>query len=323
MDAIVLAGGYATRLWPITKHRPKMLLPIGERTVIGTVFEKLERDERIRDVYVSTNEKFAGEFESFLSDSPYEKPQLSIEETTAEAEKFGVVGALGQLVEREGLTDDTLVIAGDNLICFDVSEFLDALEANETPTLAAYDVGSYERASSYGLVELGDDSEVVDFQEKPDEPTSTLVSIACYGFPSETLSLFKEYIAGDNNPDEPGWFIQWLQQRQAVRAFTFDEAWFDIGTSDSYLDAIAWQLDGENVIHRDATVQNSELRGNVQVMRGAEVRDTVLEDTVVFPDATISDSEIRRSLIDEKTQIESLDLSGAVIGAHTQLNGDY
>jgi glucose-1-phosphate thymidylyltransferase len=246
-----------------------MLLPIGERTVIGTVFEKLERDERIRDVYVSTNEKFAGEFESFLSDSPYEKPQLSIEETTAEAEKFGVVGALGQLVEREGLTDDTLVIAGDNLICFDVSEFLDALEANETPTLAAYDVGSYERASSYGLVELGNDSEVVDFQEKPDEPTSTLVSIACYGFPSETLSLFKEYIAGDNNPDEPGWFIQWLQQRQAVRAFTFDEAWFDIGTSDSYLDAIAWQLDGENVIHRDATVQNSELRGNVQVMRGA------------------------------------------------------
>jgi hypothetical protein len=180
-----------------------MLLPFGEQTVIGTVFDGLERDERIDDVYVSTNEKFAAEFETYLDDSPYQKPQLSVEETTAESEKFGVIGAINQLIERENLTDDTLVIAGDNLICFDVSDFLDAFEANDEPTLAAYDVGSYERASSYGLVELADTDEVIDFQEKPAEPNSTLVSIACYGFPSETLSLFAEYLEGDNNPDEP------------------------------------------------------------------------------------------------------------------------
>jgi glucose-1-phosphate thymidylyltransferase len=299
-----------------------MLLPFGEQTVIGTVFEALERDQRVEDVYVSTNEKFATAFEMYLNDSPYEKPQLSVEETAAESEKFGVIGAINQLIERENLTDDTLVIAGDNLICFDVSDFLDAFEANAEPTLAAYDVGSYERASSYGLVELGDNDEVIDFQEKPAEPNSTLVSIACYGFPSETLPLFAEYLAGDNNPDEPGWFVQWLQNRETVRAFTFDEEWFDIGTPESYLDAVAWQLDGENVVHREATVENAELRGNVHIMRGAVVRDTVLENAVVFPEATITDSEIRRSVIDEQTQVDSIDLSGAVIGAHTQLNGD-
>ncbi|MXR52592.1 NTP transferase domain-containing protein [Halovenus sp. WSH3] len=321
MDAIVLAGGYATRLWPITKNRPKMLLPIGEQTVIGTVFEELEADDRIDDVYVSTNEKFAGEFESYLAGSPYEKPQVSVEETTAESEKFGVVGALGELVDRENLSDDTLVVAGDNLICFEMGSFIDEFEANGAPTLAAYDVGSYERASSYGLVEL-DGNEVVDFQEKPDEPKSTLVSIACYAFPSETLSLFSTYLDGENNPDEPGWFIQWLQDRRTVNAFTFDEAWFDIGTPESYLDAIAWQLDGENVVHRDAETEDVELQGNVQIMADAEVTDTTLSNSIVFPDATITNSELRRSIVDKESRVDSLNLSGAVVGAHTHLNGD-
>lgn len=322
MDAIVLAGGYATRLWPITKNRPKMLLPVGKRTVIGTVFEQLERDDRIADVYVSTNEKFASAFEQFLADAPFEKPILSIEETTAEAEKFGVVGALAQLVDREGLTDDTLVIAGDNLICFDVSGFLDTFERTDEPTIAAYDVGSYDRASSYGLVQLDGGNHVIDFQEKPDEPKTTLVSIACYGFPAEVLRLFDEYLAGDNNPDEPGWFIQWLQSRRRVHAFTFEEQWFDIGTPESYIDALAWKLDGDNYVHPAATIDSTELRGNVQVMADAELADSVLAETVVFPGATVTDSEIRRSLIDEQTRVDSLDLSGAVIGAHTQLNGE-
>jgi len=321
MHAIVLAGGYATRLWPITKTRPKMLLPIGENTVIGTVFEELETDDRIDDVYVSTNKKFAADFEQYIADSPYDKPQLSIEETTAETEKFGVVGALGQIVDRENLSDDTLVIAGDNLICFDVSDFLDTFQAHDAPTLAAHDVGSYERASSYGLVEIDDDGVVVNFEEKPDNPNSTLVSIACYGFPGDTLQLFEEYLDGDNNPDEPGWFIQWLQARQKVNTFTFEDPWFDIGTPESYIDAIGWHLDGENEIHRDATIENSTLNGNVQVMSGAEVVDSTLDNVVVFPDAMIKGSEMRNSLIDEQTEIDSLDLSGAVIGAHTQLNG--
>jgi len=250
-----------------------------------------------------------------------QRAKLSIEDTTAETEKCGVVGALGQIVKREELTEDTLVIAGDNLISFDVSAFLDHFAARDAPTLAAHDVGSYERASSYGLVELDNDV-VVNFQEKPDNPNSTLVSIACYAFPGETLSLFGEYLAGDNNPDEPGWFIQWLQSRQDVHAFTFEDPWFDIGTPESYLEAIAWQLDGDNAIHRDATIENADLHGNVHVMAGAEVVETTLDTAVVFPGATITDSEIRHSLIDQQTEIESLDLSGAVIGAHTQLNGN-
>jgi glucose-1-phosphate thymidylyltransferase len=318
MDAIVLAGGYATRLWPITKHRPKMFLPVGDETVIDRVFAGLEDDDRIEDVYVSTNERFADDFREYLEDSAFDKPVLSVEETTAEDEKFGVVGALAQLVDREGIDDDTVVIAGDNLISFDVGEFVDFFESKGAPTIAAYDVGSREKASSYGLVDL-DGDEVVDFQEKPDDPKSTLVSIACYAFTADTIGLLDTYLEDDNNPDEPGWFVQWVQQRETVHAFTFDGAWFDIGTPESYLEAVAWTLDGDTIVADDATVDNTTVGENVHVMSGAELTNTSVDNAVIFPEATVRDCDIRESIIDEKTHVENIDLAGALIGAHTQI----
>ena len=319
MDAIVLAGGYATRLWPITKDRPKMLLPIGETTVIGTILDALEHDGRIDDVYVSTNQKFAPDFEAYLSESGFEKPQLSVEETTAEVEKLGVVGALAQLIDREGLDDDVVIVGGDNLLSFDIGEFLDAFEATGEPTLAAYDVGSYERASSYGLIELDSAGRVVDFQEKPNEPRSTLVSIACYALPRRALSLFETYLDDDNNPDEPGWFIKWLQNRETVRGFTFEGAWFDIGTPESYLDAVAWHLDGESYVAASADVSEAAVGENVQILSGATLSDVRIEHSVVFPESEIAKCELRNSIVDQDTQLAGVDLSGALIGAHTQI----
>ncbi len=318
MKAVVLAGGYATRMWPITKDRPKMFLPVGDGTVIDVIFEDLEADDRIDEVFVSTNERFAGVFESFLADAPYEKPTLSIEETVAEDEKFGVVGALAQLIDREGVDDDLVVIAGDNLLSFDVGEFVDFFETAGTPSLAAYDVGSRERAKSYGLVQL-DGDRVIDFQEKPDDPESTLVSIACYAFPAGTLPKLDTYLSDGNNPDEPGWFLQWLQTRGPVRAFTFDGAWFDIGTPESYLDAVSWYLDGDTFVHEDAAVGDADLGANVHVMAGSTVTGSELERTVVFNDATVSDADLDGTIVDEHAHVEGLALSGSLVGAYSQV----
>lgn len=318
MHAIVLAGGYATRLWPITRDRPKMFLPVGQQTIVDRVLTQLEDDERIDDVYVSTNERFADDFRAHLADQSYQKATLSVEETTEEDEKFGVVGALAQLVERENLDEDTVVIAGDNLISFDVSEFVDFFEKKESPTLAAYDVGSKEKARSYGLVEL-DDDEVVDFQEKPDNPPSTLVSIACYAFPSETIELLEEYLQSGNNPDEPGWFIQWLQNRETVSAFTFDGAWFDVGTPQGYLDAVAWHLGGGTYIHESATLQNVTLGKNVHIMANAELRDVTVKNAVIFPETVLSDTEISHSIVDRDAEVDGIPLDGALIRSHSTL----
>jgi glucose-1-phosphate thymidylyltransferase len=318
MKAVVLAGGYATRLWPITEHRPKMFLPVGENTVIDEIFEDFEADDRVDEVFVSTNERFAEAFDEYLAGSPFEKPTLSVEETVEEDEKFGVVGALEQLVDREGVDDDLIVVAGDNMISFDLADFADFFESKGTPTLAAYDVEDRERAKSYGLVEL-DGDEVVNFQEKPDDPKSTLVSIACYAFPAETLPDLSTYLEEGKNPDEPGWFLQWLQTRGSVHAYTFDGAWFDIGTADSYLDAVEYALDGGTLVADDATVEGSELGDVVHVMSGATVTDSTLERAVVFPEATITDSTIRNSVIDKGATLEGVDLSGALIGSYTSI----
>ena len=312
MKAIVLAGGYATRMWPITRHRPKMLLPVGESTVIDGIVDELESDERISEIFISTNEAFADEFEDHFAARGTDKITMSVEDTSDEDEKFGVVGALAQLVEREGLgEEDLLVIAGDNLFGFNISEFIDHFKDYDDPTLAAYDVGDLEKAKSYGLIQVEGD-EIVDFQEKPDNPKSTLVSIACYAFPADSLR-FEEYLSGDNNPDEPGWYIDWLQQQEPVSAFTFDDVWFDIGTPESYFETVEWKLDGGSLIHPDATVENSEIGDTVHVMAGAEVTDSSLERAIIFPDSEVHDCDIDETILGEDVHVEGYNMSGSLI----------
>ncbi|TYT61281.1 sugar phosphate nucleotidyltransferase [Natrialba swarupiae] len=318
MKAVVLAGGYATRLWPITRHRPKMFLPLGETTVIERIYAELEAEPRVDEVYVSTNERFAPDFEAQLADSPYDKPRLSVEQTREEDEKLGVVGALAQLVEREELDDDLLVIAGDNIFDFAVGDFLEYYEQRAGPTIAAYDVGSTERATAYGVVDLEDDR-VVDFQEKPDDPPGTRVSVGCYAFPAETLELLSTYLEGGNDPDEPGWFVQWLQSREPTYAYTFEGDWFDIGTRESYLDAVAWQLDGEARVADTASLENATVGDDVHVMADATLVDVDVEQAVIFPNVRLEGSTVRRSIVDESATLGGLELHDALIGAYTQI----
>ena len=320
MKAVVLAGGYATRLWPITRHRPKMFLPLGETTVIDRLYEDLEETDRIETVYVSTNERFAPDFEAHLETRGYEKPRLSVEETRAEGEKFGVIGGLTELVEREEVDDDLLVVAGDNVFDFAIEDFLSYHDRRDGPTIATYDVGEPERATAYGVVDL-DGERVVGFEEKPDEPPGTLVSMGCYVFPRETLSLLSTYLAGDNDPDEPGWFVSWLQDHESTYAYTYDDAWFDVGTLDSYLDAVAWHLDGESLIADDATVERTPIGRTVHVMSGATLVDADLERAVVFPDATLRGTTVRGSVVDEGATLGDLDLEDAMVGAYTLIPG--
>ena len=316
MDAIVLAGGYATRMWPITRNRPKMLLPVGDTTVIDKTLAQLDDNDDVEDVYISTNERFAADFENYVDEQGYEKPELSVEDTSDEDEKFGVVGALAQLIDREGLDDDLLVIAGDNMVGFDIGDFVDFFEDKDSPVLAAYDVGDRERAKSYGLVELEGD-EVVNFQEKPDDPNTTLASIACYAFPADVLPKFHTYLDNDENPDEPGWFLQWLQDRQSVYAFTFEDVWFDIGEAVAYLDAVDWKLGGEPTVADSATVENSDLSGSTHVMDGATVTDATLTDTLVFPDATVENGDLDETIVDEKATVSDTDLTESLIGSYS------
>ncbi|MFB6284819.1 MAG: NDP-sugar synthase [Halobacteria archaeon] len=318
MKAVVLAGGYATRLWPITKNRAKPLLPVGGTPIIDHIIRPLEELDVIEEVYVSTNKRFEEDFEEYIEANGFVKTIPAIEETTAEDEKFGTIGALEQLIRRESIDEDLLVVAGDNLFSFGIPDFLESYQEREEPTIAAYDVESREKAKQYGLVNV-DGGEVVDFQEKPDNPDSTLVSIACYVFPADTLDLITEYLEGDNNPDAPGFFIEWLQNRNSVHSYVFDGVWYDIGTPDSYLDANREMMDSETYVHEDAVVEGSELGDGSYVMEDAVVEDSEIGNSIIFPEAEVEEAEVDDTVIDTCARVNGIDIEESIVGEYSRV----
>jgi len=235
MKAIVLAGGYAKRMWPLTKNRPKHLLPVAGRPMLDYVMKNLGRASEIDEIYLSTNMKFRSRFQNYLDGLNIKKSlHLFVEETYSEAEKLGSVGALGFLIRENSLNDDLLVIGGDNIFSFEMSDFIGYFYSKGANTIALYDVKSKEKARLYGVVQVDKEKRIIDFQEKPKNPKSTLVSTACYAFTKRGVRGVLRYIDEGNDPDKMGRFIEWLYKHDAVYGYVFTGVWFDIGSFESY-----------------------------------------------------------------------------------------
>lgn len=320
MKAIILAGGHATRLWPVTKNRAKPLLPLGERPIIDYIVDDIV--DEVDEIIISTNEKFADDFESYIAQNDLENSvRVVVEEQDSEDEKPGTIGAIINLIDQESLEDDLVVIGGDNYQSFDGAEFIEFCKEKNAPANVVYDVENLDFATQFGIVDVNGEK-IVDFEEKPEEPPSTLASIAWYFFPSDKLGLFDEYeehfetteIPKEQYLDEPGRLIEWAHDKTDMYAFSFDGQWFDVGTPEGYLNATASLTEG-NVIN--GVVNSSEVGDNVVVMEDAEVDNSTLENTIVFPNARVEDSNVRNSIIDRHSKVEDVDLNDALIGEHT------
>ncbi len=321
MKAIILAGGHATRLWPITKNRAKPLLPLGEKPIIEYIIEGMT--EEVDEIIISTNEKFAEDFENYIREYDRHDTRVVVENQDSEEDKPGTIGAIINMIETENLDDDLLVVGGDNYYSFDIDEFVRFAQEKDAPANVVYDVGSKAKATGFGIVDT-EGTKITDFKEKPDSPPSTLASTACYFFPQDQLSLFDEYeehfkqtdVPADQYLDEPGRLIEWAHKKTPMYAYSFEGDWFDIGTVEGYLDSTGTLL-GDSLIKGE--VQDSRIGDNVVVMEGATVKDSRLENTIVFPDAHIEDSEVRSSIVDRDVEISNTELNDAVLGEHTQL----
>lgn len=240
MHAVVLAGGFAKRLWPLTKEMPKPLLSVAGKPIIEHILEKLDNIEGIDKVFISVNQRFEPHFREWLRGADFAKPlEIVSEPTTCEEDKLGAVGALGFLLKEKGISDDLIVVAGDNLFDFDMKKFVD-MHAGGFPVVALYDMEDKDKIKEkYGVVVLDDQDMIKEFHEKPANPVSTLVSTGCYFFPKHAVEMIHEYLGGKNNADAPGFFISWLAKQMAVQGFVFngDSTWFDIGSIESYKEA--------------------------------------------------------------------------------------
>lgn len=236
MKLLVLAAGYATRLYPLTLDRPKALLSVGGQPLLDRLLSSLAgigADE----TFVVTNAKFAPQFREWAEG----RPGVTVidDGTTSEDDRLGAIGDIGFVLDRAGIDDDLVVVAGDNLFSSDLGAFGDFCRARNAPVLALYDVGDLSQMSKYNAVETDEGGRVTYFEEKPAEPTSTLTGIALYFYPRHVLPLIRQYLAEGNNPDQPGRLVQWLYPRRDVLTWRVPGEWFDIGSERTLRDADA------------------------------------------------------------------------------------
>jgi glucose-1-phosphate thymidylyltransferase len=232
MKALILAAGYATRLRPLTDELPKQLLPIGGRPIVDWILGKLCDVAEIDEVHLVTNSRFAPAFDAWADGLDTRlRPRVHDDGTRSNEHRLGAIGDIAFTLARTQIEgDDLLVIAGDNLFEFSLSELVDFWrQKGKASAVAVHDVGRRELATRYGIVDVDEDWRVRRFVEKPAEPTSTLAATATYVFHREHVPLVRDYLAEGNSPDQPGRFVAWLQEREPVYAFSFDGEWFDIG----------------------------------------------------------------------------------------------
>ena len=236
MNILILAAGYATRLYPLTLHKAKPLLDVAGKPMVEWVLDNLAPIPGVHTVYIVTNDKFAADFQSWAdgyNTRATVRFKIVNDRSTSDADKLGAIGDIGLVVNQEGLAKDSLlVVAGDNLFSEPLADFAEHTEGREA-VLATYDVGSLEAIKKYNNLTLAPDGRVTAFEEKPANPTGTITGIALYYFAKETVPLFNTYIAEGNNPDQPGRFIQWLYPRKAVYTYPVKGTWFDIGSKET------------------------------------------------------------------------------------------
>jgi len=241
MKVIVLAAGYATRLYPLTLTQPKPLLPVAGKPMIEYVLDNLTPIGGIDRIYIVTNEKFSGHFQKWSDHYRATRPKLNLtivsDGSTDDTNKLGAIGDIHFVLKTQNVDDDLIIVGGDNLFSEKLDGFGSFCRGKNAPVLALYDVGDLEQIKKYNSISTDAAGRITFFEEKPKHPTSTLTGIALYYYPKSAIPFIKRYIAEDNNPDQPGFLIQWLYSRTTVYTWRVPGLWLDIGSKETLEEA--------------------------------------------------------------------------------------
>lgn len=235
MNALILAAGYATRLYPLTRDCPKPLLRIGGRPIIDYLLDDLETLPDLTHIYVVTNHRFIGPFEAWAARYEGSKRLVVLDDGSETPEdRLGAIGDIAWAIQEAGLCQRLLVAASDNLLPFWLRDLVRFADARGADCITCYRTGDRERLRRTGIIARGDDGRVLRFEEKPSHPWSDLAVPPVYLYMPHTLPLFEQYLREGRDPDSPGRFVPWLLERRAVFAYLFPGEPQDIGTPESY-----------------------------------------------------------------------------------------
>lgn len=242
MKVLILAAGYATRLYPLTLDTPKPLLKLRNKPIIDYIIEKIEQLEDIEQIFIVSNNKFYEQFNHWLNSRNHNgghKIKLINDGSINVEDRFGAVGDIHLVIKQESANDDLLIVAADNLFDFDLRQFIEfSLAKRPYHSICLYTENDHLDLSKFGIAQLNSDSQILSFEEKPSSPKSNLISTCIYLLPKEKLNLVSRYLELGNHHDTPGCYIKWLTQSDKVYGKTFAGIWYDLGDFDSLSKAL-------------------------------------------------------------------------------------
>ena len=236
MKCLILAAGYATRLYPLTENFPKPLLKVGDRTILDWLVDDIMGAGLVDEFVVISNHKFAGHFREWASTRSSSSASFTVVDdgTSTNETRLGAVRDIQYAIDSLGLDDDLLVIAGDNILDFSLVEFIRYAAAKQASCIMRYYEADEKRLHKSGIVEVDADDRIVGMQEKPAEPKSHWCCPPFYFYRREDAGRVAEGIAAGCGVDAPGSFAAWLSTRVPMYAMEMPGHRFDIGDIESY-----------------------------------------------------------------------------------------
>ncbi len=245
MKALILAAGYATRLYPLTQYTPKPLLKLRNRPIIDYILEKIEQVGDVDRISVVSNNKFYAQFDEWLTPklafSP-ERYNLINDGSNTVQDRLGAIGDISLAIDKGEIDDDLLIVAGDNLFDFNLNNFIRfSLEKKPMHSMCLYlPAGNNIDFTRFGIAQLNEFSQIVDFEEKPKTPKSNLIATCIYFIPKEKLNLLSKYLTDGNHNDTPGSYMRWLVKNDQVFGRICEGTWFDLGDFEAISEALLY-----------------------------------------------------------------------------------
>ena len=240
MKNIIIAAGYATRLYPLTENFPKPLLKVGNKSILGRMLDDIDTFDDIDEHIIVTNHKFANIFEEWKKETNYRKPITIIDDGTETNEtRLGAVRDLLLAISQHGIDDDIMVLAADNILDFSFKGFVDFFHEKQSSVIMYYHEPSLKRLQRTGVIAIDDNSRVLEMQEKPEKPVSEWAVPPFYIYRQDDLPLIRDCMNHGCGFDAPGNLAHYLVDRTPIHAWRMPGQRFDIGSLDSYQEANA------------------------------------------------------------------------------------
>ena len=232
MKCLILAAGYATRLYPLTENFPKPLLKVGEKTILDWLIDDIDTVGLVDRYVVISNHKFAPIFEDWAKTK--QKITILDDGTSSNETRLGAVRDIQFAIDTLGLDDDLLVIAGDNVLDFSLVKFIDYARTKGTSCIMRYFEPDEARLHKCGIVETDAEDRVLSMEEKPAQPRSHWCCPPFYYYTKADARLVAQGIEAGCGTDAPGSYIAWLCTQTSVHAMEMPGSRYDIGNLESY-----------------------------------------------------------------------------------------